>query len=57
MSKKTENKDGLTLLKPAKGLKVLNMLGQQIPESGQKVKINTFYSRLIKSGDLTIAKG
>ena len=41
-------------VKPAKGLTVLDNMGNVIPEKGIEVVYNTFYSRLVKSGDLEL---
>lgn len=49
---KKDNKKDLVTLKPKKGLVVLDMLGRQIPEKGITTKVNGYYSRLVKAGDL-----
>lgn len=41
-------------VKPRKGLTVLDIKGQPIPSKGIAIYKNTFYSRLIKTGDLEV---
>lgn len=60
MSKKEPGKTGneqtvhRVKITPQKGLKVLDEMGNVIPQKGIKAVFSTFYSRLEKSGDVTI---